>query len=601
MFLVDATKTSKGAAHGAPMTDEESAAEAKAVSPASEPKPSDAKSTAPQGKRPAFGWFLGLGAFLVTLICGVAGIASVFLSALGVGTEATTFYYLVPTSPFFKYMVAGIACVVAGIVCALLYLVCCCQAAKHAERINEKRFVLALSALAAILCIWWVFTNGTEYNGFSDSHQLLAYAQQLAAGDYSSFLPHSESFSGKLAGDMYLSNYPFQSGILLLMEGFVRVFGDHAVLAFQLANSISAISAALGLVRMTQICERPKAERLVTALLAITFAPPLLFVVFPYGNAIGFALAMLAVELWMRSRTQGGAGKWRMLAGAFVLLTLGLMVKSTYLVVAIGALIVLLVDCARKRDGLGAAVLVISLLAANSISGAVPARIMEARLGYELPENQPKLAWIAMGLSNDNVFDGQMPGWWGASALQSQAANEGDVEGQEEDAKASIANSLQQFTSDPGYAVWFFGKKLASEWLDPTFQSLYIADIGTMTPEAAAGHTNSQDRSFDPWDSAFAHGKVVRVLYVLMEGQQSLIYLGSSAGAAVLLIEVRRRRERALDFLLPCAFFMGFFVYVLWEAKGMYCMPFFFCLIPTAARGITKARERVTATRSLPS
>ncbi len=536
--------------------------------------------------KPAFSWFLALGATLVALICLVFGLASLGITALGINTEKETLYHLVPTSPTFKLLLAEIVC----FVCIVAACICL---ARNAEKVNERRFVAVLATLAFCFCLWWICINGTQTNGFSDSRQILAYAQQLAADDYSSFLPHSTSFASKLPGDQYLSNYPFQSGILLFMEGFVRLFGSHAVTAFQIANAVAAVSSALSLVRMTRLTKRPKAERLICAFFAFTFMPSLVFVIFPYGNAIGFALAMLAIELWMRSRNQARTKELLLLAGAFVLLTIGLMVKSTYLVAAIGALIVLLIDCARKRKPLIAALFVLSLLLANSISGSLPARVMEARLGYSLGENQPKLAWIAMGLSNDNVFEGEMPGWWGGSALESQARNEGDVEKQEADATQSIAQSVASFVNDPSYALWFFSTKLGTEWLDPSFQSFYIADIGTMTPEASTAGTSSEDRSFDPWDTVFVHGYVTRVIFGYMDGFESAVFLAAFIGAVALFKRARTKDNDALDYLLPCVFFMGFFVYVLWEAKGMYCMPFFFCLIPLAARGIAAASCKI--------
>ncbi len=541
--------------------------------------PADDELYANKAKRPALSWFLALGAALVALICLVFGIASVFATALGVHTEIESFYLLLPSSPLFKRMLAGIVCGVA-LVGASFAL------ARKAERVHERLFVSVLAAIAFAFCLGWIYINGTETNLFSDSQQILLFAKQLAAGDYSSFLPHSVAFTGKLAGDMYLSNYPFQSGILLCMEGFVRVFGGFAVQAFQVANAVAAVSSACTLVRMTRLLGRPKAERLVCALLAFTFMPALIFVIFPYGNAIGFAFALAAVELWVRSRGERSGRELALLMGAFVLLAIGLMIKSTYLIVAIGALIVLLIDCVRKRTPLAAVLMVVSLLAANSFAGALPAKVMEARLGYSLGENQPKIAWIAMGLSNDNVFDGMMPGWWGSSALASQIANEGDVEGQERDARERIERSLKDFAENPAYALWFFAKKLGNEWLDPSFQSFYIADISTMTPEAAAARSHSQERDFDPWDISFAHGYVSHAVFVYMDGYESVVLLAACVGAVVLFKRARSGENDTLDYLLPCAFFMGFFVYVLWEAKGMYCMPFFFCLLPLAARGL---------------
>ena len=82
-----------------------------------------------------------------------------------------------------------------------------------------------------------------------------------------------------------------------------------------------------------------------------------------------------------------------------------------------------------------------------------------------------------------------------------------------------------------------------------------------------------------------------------MDGYESVVLLAAAIGGASLLKRARQKDNSALDYLLPCIFFMGFFVYILWEAKGMYCMPFFFCLIPLAARGVTDVATRATNSR----
>ena len=524
-------------------------------------------------------WFLVLGIVLVSALCGLGFVASLLLTAspsLAPLSEHVTIWHLFAPGRTLMTCLA----LVAGVIYALLaFLVC-----RRAASIPERRLVAGLAAAALAFCLCWIWTNATEHNGFSDSDQLLAYARQLAHGDLSSFLPHSESFYGKLPGDMYLSNYPYQGGILLLLEACSRLFGSRDVQAFQTLSALCCIGTSLALTRMTAVIGRPKPERVLTAFLSMTLLAPLLFVVFPYGNTIGLFLALLAMDLWAESRSATGASRIALFALGFIALAVGLAVKSTYVVVALGFLLVLLVDCLRRQDGASAVAFVILLLVASKLAGIVPQRIMEARLGYELPENQPKTAWIAMGLSDNSVLGADMPGWWSDSALESQVKNEGDAAAMSRDAQASISASLTAFANDPGYAAWFFGTKLGTEWLDPTFQSLYIAGCGIMRADAR-GRTNADDGRFDPADATLPHGFICRVLECVMDGQQSVIYLGASVGGAALAVEARKKRAKALEFALPCAAFMGFVVYTLWEAKGMYTLPFFLCLIPLAARG----------------
>ena len=64
--------------------------------------------SATEGKRPAFSWFLALGAVLVAVICGAFGVVSVFCSELGIQTEAESLYTVLPSSPLCKLVIASI-------------------------------------------------------------------------------------------------------------------------------------------------------------------------------------------------------------------------------------------------------------------------------------------------------------------------------------------------------------------------------------------------------------------------------------------------------------------------------------------------------------
>ena len=547
---------------------------------------SDSKARSPKragGQQ--LGWLLALGCALVATICGLLAVASFFVTAtgaLGAGFSEYVSFHLPSTPKWVLEFAAAFAVMT-------LYLLAVVRLVRHADKVREGRFVAILAVLALTFCTWWIFDNATAYNGFADSRQLTQYAQELARGDYSSFLPRSEAFASRLPGDMYLSNYPFQAGILLVFEGYFRLFGDKAIEAYQFTNAIASVGSGLALIGMAHLVGASKRERLVTELLALTFVPPLVFCVFPYGNALGLALCLFAMLAWMKSQTLEGVHALpRILLGA-VLLFCGFVAKSTYVVIAIGFVVVLAIDSIRKSSWWRAPLMVALLVISSKAAGALPASYMEARLGVEFPDNQPKSMWIAMGLNTGDVFGDSMPGWWSGFALESQIRNEGDVAAQAEEAKGAIGQAATRFASDPAYAAWFFSKKLGTEWLDPTFQSLYIASIGIMTPEGAAG-TNAPDGRYDAWDTSFIHGWVSRALFAVMDGMQTVIYAGTAIGTVELLRQARDK-SRTLAYCLPCAFFMGFAVYVLWEAKGMYAMPFFFCLIPVAAQGLTKLAQ----------
>lgn len=244
-------------------------------------------------KRGRFAWFLSLGCVLVGAISLLLAVGSLVMTVMGplgaiVGERVA---FNTPLQPKWAIEIAGSALV------TIAYASACLALARHADKVSERRLICALSLMALAFCAWWILDNATAYNGFSDSRQLTKYAEELAKGQYSSFLPRADAYANRLPGDMYLSNYPFQSGILLILEGFFRLFGTHAIMAFQFTNAVSTITTSLVVIEMARTSSMDKPVRLVVELLALTFAAPLLFCVFPYGNALGLCLCMLAMLL----------------------------------------------------------------------------------------------------------------------------------------------------------------------------------------------------------------------------------------------------------------------------------------------------------------
>lgn len=84
------------------------------------------------------------------------------------------------------------------------------------------------------------------------------------------------------------------------------------------------------------------------------------------------------------------------------------------------------------------------------------------------------------------------------------------------------------------------------------------------------------------------HGYVCLVLFIVMDACQSLLYLGAALGARDLMREALRggRGAALAEYALPCVFFVGFLLYLVWEGKSMYTLPLAISLLPTAARGI---------------
>ena len=531
-------------------------------------------------ERSALDWFLTLGIVLVALIASLLGAGSLVVTGMGTDTISELVVLYSPLSGAGWAVKIGLSLVVLVLLVALAVLV-----VRYAERIPERLAVGLCVGATAVVGVAWVLLNRTQVNLFADAQQLVVFAQQVSQGDMQLFSPHTEVFADKLLGDLYLSNYPYQSGIFLFFVGVARLVGpSHLVRALQLINVLAAAATVWLAYRCAaEIYPQRKDVRLLAVLLAASCLPSVLFVVFPYGNALGFALALAAVAVVLHAMNRAGRRArlgWLALAGTVMLLAL--VIKPTFTIIAGGLVLMCAVWGLRRRWVLEVAASVVAFGLAVVLSGIVPVHAVEDLLGYSLPANPPKTAWIAMGLRDDGILGPEAPGWWSPSAINSQAEHDGKLAAQESDARASIVRSLAGFAHDPAYAARFFAKKLATEWLDPSFQSLYIASIGQRDTGAL----------FEPRQRGTLHGTLVSAAAFFMDGFQSFVFVGAALGGIAVL---RRRHEgyRAIEFVLPCLFFLGFGVYVLWEAKGMYTLPFFMLLLPLAARGWAAVGERI--------
>ena len=181
------------------------------------------------------------------------------------------------------------------------------------------------------------------------------------------------------------------------------------------------------------------------------------------------------------------------------------------------------------------------------------------------------------------------PGGWSnhANAVWQASGENADV--QNEVATHELAADVLGFASHPLSAARFFAVKLATEWADPTYQSLYYL---SMCGNAAGARVN-------PADESASLGIACARLTNLLDGYQTVTF---AAALGLLVLACRRwgdgqdgpaplevRASRATALLLAAVFFTGFGCYLLWEAKAVYVLPFAIAVIPLASAGLSAA------------
>lgn len=407
---------------------------------------------------------------------------------------------------------------------------------------------------------------------------------------------------------LYFSCYPFQATLFWLLYGLRAVFGEFAYMVFQV---LSAAGVELGVVSLMVLGEAlgldERARRVLYVLIAACL-PMYWLSTFLYGNALGcgFALAFLACQACAmtggvadRSGSAAVASlKW--VALSLIPLALALCVKATFILFAIGAVLAWVVVAVRRRSGWCLAATLAAVLCANALAGLPFEALRAASGGYEFTGSLTTLNHLELGLRMGkgefyvSVDGGQpsfAPGGWSnyANAIWSEASGDADLQNQW--ASSALVEDLSNFAAAPDYAAWFFTTKLACEWADPTYQSLYYLSMCSL-PDG--GRVN-------PADTASPLGVICTVLIFMLDGYQSVLFV-AALGFIVWSIHFWESAEvnaaRPVTLLLGAVFFTGFGCYLLWEAKSVYVLPFAIVLIPLAAAGLAELFATLNRRRS---
>lgn len=464
-----------------------------------------------------------------------------------------------------------------GILGGIVVVVILCLACRKLDEVSGKPLFIAVLCVTALLGLWWVLIQDVDTSRFGDSNRLLQFAKDAAAGNWGWFTDSSSiSAVSQLPDDahLYFMEYPFQAGIFYWFYAFYCFFGSSAVRALLVANVVAdevVIAAVYGIARLL----RREGSRSGVALVLLLLCVPLHFsAAFPYGNNVGLALGVIFLFIQCKALCEEDVRlRVLLILASLVPLTLTLWIKSTFLLLAIAAVIAWLLTAIRSKNPLGLACAVVVLLVSNSLS-AVPVQALEAQAGYSFGEGMPKTSWLMLG-SNRSELTGAA-GWWDAQAVEVFLESEGDKDAQTSASISAIKDNLAQFVADPVGAIGFYAEKLSTEWADPTFEFFVYAGL----------NAKDFEHFFDPYEVFGTHPPAATIVAVL-DALQIATYVLALFGLIAL---ARSKDPFGPELLLATTFFTGFGCYLLWEAKGIYLLPFYVFLIPLASMGASSVR-----------
>jgi hypothetical protein len=499
--------------------------------------------------------------FAILLVALGLSVTAVFDDVLdgGVLSEGMSPLFILWPSTAIRMLPALVLCVLEGV---LLWLVW------SKVRVSPPVLCGIVCSVILIVQVVWVLALGSQGYIYPDSNYLIEGGKALAAGDYSVF-SEPEGFV-----TINLHWYPFQAGGVYLFSLFFQPGVSAPYQFFQITNAVCNTATAVLLFQCCRmLTDDERVHRVVCALLLACL--PLMFsCAFMYGNSIGLFFSVLACDLLMYAFLTQGKARVASLVGCALAIFVGRIAKSTLTLFLIPlALVAILVAADRKNVKACIATVLVGVVIWQT--GGMPRSALEAQVGTDFGDGMPGISWIAIGLDHDAKA---MPGWWTNQALLDYESVDGDYEKQTKIARQHIQEEVDYFVTHPGDALVFFGMKLATEWGDPSYQSIYYTSLSLPETSGICRAGIEASASYD------------NPLGWHLDAYQLLIYLGVAAYAWRLF---REKDIRGTDFLIITCILVGAFVYMLWEAKSVYVFPFFMLMLPLAACGIARIFGRI--------
>ncbi len=450
----------------------------------------------------------------------------------------------------------------------LLLLACRRTLSRALRRVSVP--VAAAIMLFAVLIVGTLWVTGVRPEVSADSRMILRASQDFVRGDYSALTTYDSNYGA------YFHQYRFQLGAALLYECAQRLLGVGHYTALAEINVACLVAAYAAVIFLTdQLFGDRRVTLIVIALLGLFFQG-IFYCTLLYGTLPGYALAAWAAALtafYLRS------GKRWPLIPAAILCAAAAALKPNYWIfaIAIAAMLAIHALAVKKPLPLMAAALVLLL---SFCGQKLVVAQYEWRAGAKLGPSAPATLWLMQGITESD----RAPGWYKELPYsflpEDAAASAGRLE-------ADIRARIGQFRANPAYARSFFGRKIMSQWDEPTFQSIWVSRI------------KKSDDSVPPVVAGIYYGAAGRALETYFRYQVQCIYCLFTAGAAIALVRRKRDFEKESG-MRPAALLLllilGAFCYhAVAEAKSQYVLIYIPFMLPFAAYAI----QLMTAPRLL--
>ncbi len=415
-------------------------------------------------------------------------------------------------------------------------------------RKNRNILLCAACVVSAVLGVYWVWAGKIQPDW--DQLAICHYADAFNRGD----------FEGLMKGN-YLARYPQQIGMVTLLRGIFKIFGETEYQAFQYLSALLVPLLVLSGCNILRILSdnNIKAE-IYYLFFAVVCFPMYAYTTFVYGDLISSIVGMFSV--WMYLSSLKRFTWWK---GVAFGLSIGVAVclRKNLLILAIALIIVMVIKLIFQYNRKNLVLLAALILGWGGIQMAVWG--IYANVKDADARAIPGLLFIVMGLNDDYEF----AGWNNDYEYAVFSELNDDVELAKERAYENLHMYLEIYKKAPGYMVDFFVRKMNAQWNAPMYQSL-------------AMNGRVRDQQLPVVREIFAGGRLTNCIEMGMKIFQLLMY----GGILYLVVCQRKRFVHIETYVLLIAVFGGFLFSLMWEAKTRYVLPYLFMQIPYMAMGV---------------
>ncbi len=422
--------------------------------------------------------------------------------------------------------------------------------------------IIVCLSLTAAGSIFWILIN----DGFPKSDQAIIFNEARKIAGFS-----EEAFNTD-----YFGLYPRNRGLVLLIAGLLRIFGD-TQLVFRWVNVAGAVVLLVSICVVTKKAWNNAWITATTSILLTVYYPIVVYTSYLYGTLLSAAFASCGIyaALWFCERKSIYAA-----VGSAISFTAGLWMHQSAAIAMIAAFIYVLFHMSKQTVVKTLLYILLHLIAMVSVDSAINSAY-ETITGPASADVVPVSLYFYMGITSENELGG--PGSQDASMFDMYAKNNYDNDAANKEAVARLKDVIGEYLTGKR-SLSFFVEKTKHQWLDPTFTGRRVMRLNE-TENGEPVNSEGYTALYNSWIREIAF-KLCIVCMIAIYG------LNLFAGC----MNIKKIQSVNLLFLIQILLLGGFVFQLVWESIARYCFTYFIWLIPQAAFGVSILYERVAET-----